>query len=82
MIIKDLPLAGVIDPGKDPYLAYLRCTALWLEAARLNPWIDGLKLHLREEPLFDYFIDLDLRTFYGHDDYARRRIARRFNGLV
>ncbi|WP_418992061.1 hypothetical protein [Alistipes sp.] len=80
--MKDLPLAGVVDPGNDPYLAYLQCTALWLEAARLNPWIDGFKLHLRQEPLFNHYFDLDFTLFYGHDDYARRRIARRFNGLV
>ena len=82
MPLKPFPLAGVIDPGPDPYLAYLRSTALWLEAARLNPAIDGLVLRLREEPLFNYFQELDFTTFYGHDDSARRRIARRFNGLV
>ncbi|MCD8034277.1 MAG: hypothetical protein LUF83_08285 [Alistipes sp.] len=82
MELKPLPLAGVVDPGTDPYLAYLRCTALWLEAARLNPWIDALKLSLRETPLTGYCQELDFTTFYGHDDYARKRIARRYNGLV
>lgn len=82
MTIKPLPLAGVINPGTDPYLAYLRNTAQWLEAARLNPWIDSLLIRLREEPLTGYCQQLDFTTFYGHDDYARRRIARRYNGLV
>lgn len=82
MILKPLPLAGVVNPGKDPYYAYVRCTAEWLEAARLNPWIDALTLRLRETPLTGYCQELDFTKFYGHDDYARRRIARRYNGLV
>lgn len=82
MLLKPLPLAGVVNPGKDPYLSYLRSTAEWLEAARLNPWIDGLTLQLRSTPLTGYIQILDFTNFYGHDDYARRRIARRYNGLV
>lgn len=82
MEITPLPLAGVVNPGTDPYLAYLRSTAQWLEAALRQPVYDGLILRLREKPLFDYFQELDFTTFYGHDDYARRRITRRYNGLV
>ena len=79
MEIKPVPLAGVINPGTDPYYAYLASTAQWLEAALLNPWIDALTLRLRKEPLTGYCQELDFTTFYGHDDYARRRIARRYN---